>query len=417
MRSSRAVATVLSGTVVGQIALTASTPFVSRLYTPAQVAALGLVVAIASPIGMVATLRWDAALPIPSRENEVSGLLSLGALCVGAVGMFTAAVVLWAAGPVSRLLGSDDRSLLVFIPLLVIAIGLTQLLTQLAIRRHRFSATARSKAFQGVGAAATQLGLPSVGAAGNQGLLGGYLAGQFLSLAVLVNDSVRHLREHGASWPSRAVLHRFRRMPLMLVPSTLMNALGLQLPLLGVAAIFTKTDAGHFAMAMRVIGLPASVVGLAVGQVFAGSIASSVRSGGGDALQIFDRASRWLAAAGALIVLVLLVAGPELFAWALGDVWRSSGRVAQCLSLLVAMQLVASPLAPALTVLERPGMQLVLDSSRVAALIGVMFIVQARSLGLYTASIAISIVAALFYLGYWVVCRRALVDHMKEERR
>jgi O-antigen/teichoic acid export membrane protein len=392
----------------------AVTPVLSRLYGPSDIAVLSVLVALASPLGMIATLRWDAAVPLPSGEGEVAGLLTLGLLSVVTCAGASALAIWFAFEPITSLVGVRKPHLLAAIPMMVVAIGMTQLLTQLAIRHNRYVATGRSKAAQAVSAASLQVALPFLRAGGTNGLVGGYLAGQVIGALVLFPGMLRHRRHYGRGRPGVELLRRYVHFPLLLVPSTLINAVGLQLPVLLIATSYSADDTGTFAMAMRVVTIPVTVIGLAAGQVFLGTIAVTIRASGSEALRFFDRASRWLLIVGLLVSGVLVAAGPPLFELALGHNWRTSGEVARFLALMVATQLVASPLASTLTVLERPGLQFLLDTSRIVGLLIAFHLATWQGASVVEAAFSMSVVTAMFYLAYWTVSRLQLIAYTQK---
>ena len=108
-------------------------------------------------------------------------------------------------------------------------------------------------------------------------------------------------------------------------------------------------------------------MGTAVSQVYFAELASVVRTDPARALGLFRRASVGLAAAAAILALVLVTAGPVLFTAVFGSEWRMSGRFAQGLALALAAQVVAVPLSQTLVALERQGLQLAWDSTRLVA--------------------------------------------------
>lgn len=415
MKVRRGFAAVLTGAGLGQFVLIAATPVLARLYTPADVAMLGVVIVLSSPIGMISTLRWDAAVPIPIDERDVSRLVVLGAGSVLLVSVGIGLVLLLLGDSIASRMGVARTPLLLTIPAIVAGVGLTQLLTQLAVRRGRFGATARSKAAQATGTAGAQVLLPHISVGGGAGLLGGYLVGLVVGIAALFPEMVRHAREFRVVWPSLNLVRRFVRFPLFLVPSTLVNAVGLHLPVLLVASAFAAQVTGQFAMAVRVVGIPVTVVGLAAAQVFLGTMAESLHASRRDSLSAFDRTSVHLLVLGAVVAATLVLAGPWLFALLLGEQWRQSGGIARALAPMVAAQLIASPLASTLTVLERPGLQFLLDVVRVVGISAAFSVMVRQDAGIEATAFAMSLVSVAFYLAYWATSRHQLVCHIRRE--
>src|SRR5690606_5828480 len=120
---------------------------------------------------------------------------------------------------------------------------------------------------------------------------------------------------------------RYQRFPLYSTWEGLANTAGLQLTPLFIAAIFGAAPAGIYSLASRVLSMPMSLIGTAVGQVFFANAAEAYRKGQLGMLvgQLHTR----LAHIGMPPALVLLIAGPELFAFAFGPEWQLAGEFAQ----------------------------------------------------------------------------------------
>ena len=58
----------MSGTVISQLIALAFAPILTRLYTPGQMGELGFYMRLTGFISAVATLRYEAALPLPKQD-------------------------------------------------------------------------------------------------------------------------------------------------------------------------------------------------------------------------------------------------------------------------------------------------------------------------------------------------------------
>ena len=99
--------------------------------------------------------------------------------------------------------------------------------------------------------------------------------------------------------------------------------------------------AGFWGLALRYLKAPATLVGGAVSQALYPQLG---RAGPDEARQLVRRVMALLAAVAAPLVLLLLVAGPDLFAFAFGEPWRGAGDLARALAVYIGVHFVASPL-------------------------------------------------------------------------
>lgn len=401
----RATLKVATGSSAGQAITLAVVPVLARLYTPGDFGVFAVVLALTVVLAAVAPLRFEAAIPLPgARQDGVAILWVACGTCTAILLPLAVILFVWQEWIAKTLgLGAEVASYLWVAPLSAILLGSFQSLNQLAIRDKRFSATARRPFYSAVVTGVSQVALAGW-LSGAQGLLLGYTLGVFASAASLVPGS--KLGQVAGNWGR--LVKRYRRFPLLLAPSALLNALSLQLPIILIASLYGQTESGFFGMTQRAVGLPIVVVATAVGQVYLGEMSDVVRHGGASALHLFDRASSALATVGLALLVVLVIGGPALFGWVLGSEWQASGRYAQIVAPAIAAQMLTSPLAATLIVLERQLTLVVLDSARVVGTTGAL--VAAAGLGAPSegAVAAYSAVSAMTYMLYWLKSRHAL---------
>jgi O-antigen/teichoic acid export membrane protein len=162
--------------------------------------------------------------------------------------------------------------------------------------------------------------------------------------------------------PSRAdlyaALRRYRRFPLIAMPSSLLNSAGLEVPLLLVAALYGDVRAGLLGLTVRVISGPSRVIGQATYQVFSGESSAAIRAASGTLGRTVRTSVRRLLLVGAAPAVVLLVAGPVLFGLVFGAAWTDAGEYARVLALAYLAQFAVAPVSPTLFLLERQHQEL-----------------------------------------------------------
>ena len=112
---------------------------------------------------------------------------------------------------------------------------------------------------------------------------------------------------------------------------------------------------GFLGMAMRVIGLPLTMVGQGGAQVYLAEAAALEREDRTAMSDLLRRSLRRGALIGVVPGLVMILAGPQLFSLVLGPNWRGAGELARLLAPSLLLQFIAVPVSQALTILERQG--------------------------------------------------------------
>jgi O-antigen/teichoic acid export membrane protein len=206
----------------------------------------------------------------------------------------------------------------------------------------------------------------------------------------------------------REVARRYRRFPLLLAPSGLLNILGTQLPVLLLAYFYGIAVAGWMGLAQRVLAVPVTLLGTTVAQVYLAELARSKRSRFSTAGSLFTRASRSLLTVGALVGLVLLIGGPQLFALVFGQEWAISGKYAQAMSLGLTAQFIGTPLSQTLIVYERQMLQLSWDTARLVLVSTAIVVASATGTSALGAVWALSLASALAYSLSWLLSWRVI---------
>jgi O-antigen/teichoic acid export membrane protein len=366
--------TLASGTALAQLLLVLAVPVLTRLYTPADYGALAVFSSALTVLLVLASLRYEAAIPLPE-DDEVAGSLLALTFVLLAVMAALVSLLVWLAGDefVTMVNAPALRPYLWLIPVGLLGAGTYQALSYWAIRRREFGRVARTKLSQGAGQVVTQVAL-GVAGAGVPGLLIGDVVGRVAGgggLAVLA------LRERSQARVTRsslvAVAARYRRFPLLTTWAGFLNVGSLQLPSILFSAGFGAAAAGLYALSFKMLVLPTMLVGQAVGQVFLSRAATFV--GEPERLrQLTERTALALFACGLPVFGVVALGGPQLFATVMGNEWEQAGRYAQLLAPWFVVWLVSSPLSGLLNVREWQGSALAFSAFEFALRLGALLV-------------------------------------------
>jgi O-antigen/teichoic acid export membrane protein len=370
----RSVLTLASGTAIAQLLLALAMPVLARLYSPADYGTLAVYASTLTVLLVVASLRYELAIPLPEDEAVAGSLLVLALILVGAMTAVVSLVV-WLGGDafVAAVKVPVLRPYRWLIPVGFLGAGTYQALSYWAIRRGAFSRVARTKLSQGIGQVVTQIAL-GLARAGAPGLLVGDVVGRVAGgggLALLA------LRDRPAARVTRASLvaaaGRYSRFPLLTTWAGLLNIGSLQLPSILFAASFGAAAAGLYALSYKMLVLPTMLVAQAVGQVFLSRATTTAREP--ERLrQLTERTALVLFACGLPVFAAVALGGPQLFAAVMGSRWEEAGRYAQVLAPWFVVWLVSNPLSGLLSVREWQGSALAFSGLEFALRLGSLLI-------------------------------------------
>lgn len=360
--ASRGVILMLGSSLIAYAITLSTLPIITRLYGPDSYGAYAFVTALVATVAPAAALRLESAAMLPKDKQDVIPLSAVAMLSTLVIAtLYATGIHLWLA------LGDPPDTAQPFTALwvfLTVFLGsLVQIFSQLALRSKSYGAVASRSVFRSFGTAAAQLTASLVTRSG-WGLNLGATIGSTVGIGALY----RHARPFlGRASPRAMVsaLRRYWRFPLVFTPAAFLNALGLQLPLLFVAATFGGTTTGHVGAAERVVSVPITLIGMAVGQVVTAEFAERIRSASGGYLQPFLRASSVLGVAALATGVASFLLAPWLIPTYLGSEWAEAGQYAQVIAATTSIRIITSPLSSLLVLFERSRANLILDVMRV----------------------------------------------------
>ncbi|CAN7498392.1 lipopolysaccharide biosynthesis protein [Acidovorax sp. LjRoot129] len=334
----RGTLTLLTGSVAAHAIPLLLGPALTRVYSPEAYGQFALLWAVSTNIAVVACARYEFALPLEASDEGAAELLALCARILLAVTAASAAagalLAFWQGMPLAWSL-----------PLAVAAGGTVQWLTMWTTRSQRFGLLALARLVQQGGGAIVQL-LLGLLKMGPLGLVLGAATTALAAACLLARPAP------AGGWPGlwrrpRAALaaaaRRHRDFPLLNTPHAFLGALQDTLTLVLVAALTGDAAAGIWALALRYLKAPATLVGGALSQTLYPRLLQA--RGSAEARTIVRRAVLGLAAIALPFAAVLLVGGPYIFTLAFGDQWAQTGELARAMAPYIALHFIASPLA------------------------------------------------------------------------
>ncbi|MCY2990958.1 MAG: oligosaccharide flippase family protein [Planctomycetota bacterium] len=398
----RSVMTMMLGTGAAQGVSILALPLITRLYDPADFGTFAVCVAAVSMLCGIASLCYQRAIPLcHEHESAVAVLLlsfglALGVTVVATLGLWCLVGLLANASTIQIL-----RQHIWFFPVAILLLGAVEILTMWSVRERTFSHLARSRFGQGGGLVLSQLALGFTGW-GTQALLLGDAFSRAIAVGCLSEPLFRRLRSGEMKLRESlarlaTVASEYRRFAVFSTPSVLLNRATAALPALLIAAFYGPGVAGCLAFAERVLGAPVTLIGESVAQVYLAEAAQLRRTQPARLQQLFLAAAWRLFLIGLVPAVVVLTAGPQLFAFAFGSEWAQAGSFAQYLALSLLLQFVISPLSHTLNVLERQDLQLLWDVTYFVLRVGGLCLAQWLS---WTIAEAMLTYSAAMFIAY-----------------
>ncbi|MBI5068820.1 MAG: oligosaccharide flippase family protein [Deltaproteobacteria bacterium] len=397
----RAVARLVSGSIVAQAITLATMPVVTRLFGAEQLGAISVFISSLSVPLAVATLRLDSPLLIVRERRDLSRLEAVNVWATVVVAGLTS--VAYAILVKLRLFGIHILPwwAVFAVPPIVIAGGFA-----LVFRASRL----RREDYQSISTVATVRNLSNViprlvgGALGSgiTALLLAEVISAWASTYKLADSRIRELVANASRSRLSEVLvtvAQWKRFPVFEVPSQVFDQIGAILPVFTIAGRLGAEPAGLYAIAYRVTTLPSTHLGSALAEVFRGRFAYLVRAGDAKAGRLFfGKMLATLVACSCALYVPLSVVAPPIFGRLFGQQWGAAGHLVPALSIWAASSLVVSPLSTAVGILQRPQLKWIYDLSSVAGAVVAAYVT--RGQGIQHTVVAFSIAAAASNIVY-----------------
>lgn len=405
-RFARSVVQLTLGTTLGQLLILAAMPFLSRLYSPADLGIFGVFSAIESILVAGANLRYEQAIPLPESDDEAARVLALSLLVPVITGIALLVLFIPTAPYIAEWLDIPSvPKWLWLLPIALVIDAWNQALLYWNMRVGQVPRAASSRIILTLAQTLSQITLGLL-TTGPIGLMVGWIAGRSVGTIALMTRSTGH-----AIRRSKALLHlaiRYWRFAIFATPGSFINSAALQLPSLLLAALYSPQVAGLFLLANRVVTVPVVIVGQSIAQVYIADVAPRLQTDR-ELVRIRTwKISKFLLLSGAVPLLSLAMLAPTLFRFAFGERWIDAGEYARVLAFPFMMQLLIAPFAWVLHGVGRQHQQLAWDSVRLGMIVLTMVLI--RALG-WSAAAAVSVYAVVLmftYLALGILINNAL---------
>ncbi|MCI9868153.1 oligosaccharide flippase family protein [Rhizobium skierniewicense] len=332
-------------------------PILTRMYTPEDFGLYAIFNTVVNFLYPFVTLRYVLAIPLPRRERSAFLLL---ALCL-AMTLLSAPIIsvglLIFGEHLGNALGAPQIGTYWWILVLgTTGAGLYEVALQWAIRGRRFKNIAGSQFNQSISGAVIKIALGWWHPAALNLLIGGVAERTMGILSLLRGMSKMDI----PSLFTRASLGRlffffryYREMPTFRLPAQILAGLATQIPILMIAYAYGSETVGQLSLAFSILFATVNLIGQTTSKAFIGILSKIGRHRPKEILSLLISTCKKSAIISAGPVLVLLIGGRPLFEFAFGGQWSQAGTFAQYLAPLLFAQLLVSPTASVISVLNK----------------------------------------------------------------
>lgn len=416
----RSTAILTSAAAIQNLMVLAVSPILSRLFSPEEFGAVGLLYAIAALPATASTGHYYLAVMQSRKRLESINIVALAWSCVVLTTIVAAAVVGLLYG-FPHLFGDAIGSLgplLLLVPLVMLTEGSLATGRIWDLRQADYRALFRNRLIETGGTIAAQVAAGLLGA-GPLGLACGRLLGVGAASADAASVFFRSIGRNGYRVLGirgiRKVARRYWRFPAYHTPAELLGALCRQMPPLLLAAYFSVEAIGLYWMANRVLERPVLLFGADMSRVFLQQVAER-RDRDRGVLGLFIKVTLFMSALALPPFIVIIIFGPQLFAFVFGAQWQLAGEYARWMALFSFAYLFALPTRGMTTVFGLQRAYAIMEAIR-AALGALSIALAARLTGSDVDAMAAFSVVQLAVLSVFVLVIFLIVRRLEAARR
>ncbi|EKT4496642.1 oligosaccharide flippase family protein [Pseudomonas putida] len=394
---------VLIGTIGAQLITMGVMLLLVRLYTPIDLGEFSVWLSFATIAAVAVTGRYEMAIFNCEDQVAIQALLKLIlVVAISSSVLIVGAALFWNifAQGLPAVISLFWLSLVV----IIFGMGTNKVVLSLLTYQQAFNKLGVSRV-----SLAACIAVAQVSAAFFATDVSGLIYGQVLGVITATGLSLLSINSAwlkgslSSSWQSaRDLAWQHRNFPKFSLPADLLNTAASQLPVIFIASRFGSEAAGWFALTLKMMGAPISLLAASVLDVFKEQAARDYRTDG-SCQRVFLKTFYLLVALAIVPFIVFAFLGEWAFGLVFGHEWAESGRYAVLLIPLFFMRFVVSPLSYTIYIAQKQKLDLLWQMVLLLLTCACFLLPQKIDTALW----AYSVGYALMYIIYFWISYRA----------
>jgi O-antigen/teichoic acid export membrane protein len=360
---SKPVVILIGGTATAQVLSFIFSPITTRLFSPEVFGELSVFNSITGIIGIIICLRFELSIVLPKDDSEALSLYKLSikiALVISTItGIF---LVLFGKSLFFSLGANELYRYWLFIPLVLLTTGIILPSNYWMTRTGNFKQLATNKI---VIVLVSNIVTISLGVFGNVEL-GARLYSLLIANVIAVFMLQSTIYKKSGSMLSVAkikgidLIKKYRNFYIFDIWSALINNLSWMIVPILMNVYYSSAVAGQYSIGLRVIQLPASIIGSSITQVFIRTASEKSRNN-----TLYPYSLVMLKRLIMLAIIPSLILGlfsKQLFSMVFGNNWTEAGLYVQILAPWAFVWFISSPISSIFIVLQKQNLSLITSS-------------------------------------------------------
>ncbi|HEH9346608.1 TPA: type 8 capsular polysaccharide synthesis protein Cap8K [Staphylococcus aureus] len=340
---------------IAQVILIITTPIITRLYSPTEFGEFTIFSNIAMILIPIITARYDLLI-VNTKNDRSANILSQISFLISLLIL----LILIPIFAISAWLYPNFILDFIFIIIMLFLVSLTNIFTNYLNKERKYKVLSLINVFRAGSMALLQI-IFGLLALGSLGLIIGFSLSYIAGITLGYKTFKKHFNIVRDKEETKALFLENKNQLVYSTPSILLNSLSFSVVVFFIGILYTNTEVGIYGMAIRVLGIPVTIISLGLSKIFMQQ-ANDYYIEYGNFRNLLLKFSSILVIVSIILYVPLYLFSEELVNILLGHSWVDAITVIKIVIPLFVIRLIVSTVSLSVIVLQKQQLELILQA-------------------------------------------------------
>ncbi|HCY9173974.1 TPA: type 8 capsular polysaccharide synthesis protein Cap8K [Staphylococcus aureus] len=340
---------------IAQVILIITTPIITRLYSPTEFGEFTIFLNIAMILIPIINARYDLLI-VNTKNDRSANILSQISFLISLLIL----LILIPIFAISAWLYPNFILDFIFIIIMLFLVSLTNIFTNYLNKERKYKVLSLINVFRAGSMALLQI-IFGLLALGSLGLIIGFSLSYIAGITLGYKTFKKHFNIVRDKEETKALFLENKNQLVYSTPSILLNSLSFSVVVFFIGILYTNTEVGIYGMAIRVLGIPVTIISLGLSKIFMQQ-ANDYYIEHGNFRNLLLKFSSILVIVSIILYVPLYLFSEELVNILLGHSWVDAITVIKIVIPLFVIRLIVSTVSLSVIVLQKQQLELILQA-------------------------------------------------------
>lgn len=340
---------------IAQVILIITTPIITRLYSPTEFGEFTIFSNIAMILIPIINARYDLLI-VNTKNDRSANILSQISFLISLL-ILLILILIFA---ISAWLYPNFILDFIFIIIMLFLVSLTNIFTNYLNKERKYKVLSLINVFRAGSMALLQI-IFGLLALGSLGLIIGFSLSYIAGITLGYKTFKKHFNIVRDKEETKALFLENKNQLVYSTPSILLNSLSFSVVVFFIGILYTNTEVGIYGMAIRVLGIPVTIISLGLSKIFMQQ-ANDYYIEHGNFRNLLLKFSSILVIVSIILYVPLYLFSEELVNILLGHSWVDAITVIKIVIPLFVIRLIVSTVSLSVIVLQKQQLELILQA-------------------------------------------------------